>query len=147
MIRNKLGQFIKGSMIGANNIRWNGGKTIDKYGYIKILKPNFPMSDSKGYVYEHRFKMSEHLGRLLTRQEVVHHINGDIKDNRLTNLKLTVHFNHKSLHGKGRYFSVNTRQKMSIARTKWWATYKANSSFPNPSLSPQLKLLNKSSND
>lgn len=85
---------------GKNNHRWNGGKTKDKHGYIKILKPNHPMSDSKGYVYKHRFIMSEAVGRILTRQDVVHHIDGNITNNSIKNLQLMTHKEHKSLHGK-----------------------------------------------
>ncbi len=97
-MRNKLGQFIKGENVGASNTRWNGGKTIDRYGYIKILDYENPMSDSKGYVYEHRLVMSKKLGRFLTKKDYVHHINGIKTDNQIKNLELMTQRKHKQIH-------------------------------------------------
>ena len=54
-------------------------KITTKQGYILIWKPGHPNSNKgkqKGYVFEHRLVMSEHLGRPLESGEVVHHING-----------------------------------------------------------------------
>jgi hypothetical protein len=46
----------------------------------------------------HRAVVSEHLGRPLTKNEVVHHVNGDIRDNRLENLLLLTEEEHVELH-------------------------------------------------
>ena len=84
--------------IGAKNPRWNGGKTVDRYGYEKVFNPESSMSDSKGYVYTHRLVVSKSLGRILSKDEVVHHINEDKQDNRIQNLQLMTHREHKRLH-------------------------------------------------
>ena len=44
--------------------------------------------------------MEEHLGRYLTRDELVHHINGDKADDLLKNLELTTYPEHTSYHRK-----------------------------------------------
>ena len=48
--------------------------------------------------YEHRTIMEQHLGRPLTDDEVVHHINGDTFDNRIENLQLMTRTEHTRLH-------------------------------------------------
>lgn len=47
---------------------------------------------------EHRLIMEQHIGRKLSRQEVVHHINGDKRDNRLENLQIMTQDEHNKLH-------------------------------------------------
>lgn len=77
-------------------------KITTKQGYILIWKPGHPNSNKgkqKGYVFEHRLVMSEHLGRPLESGEVVHHINGNKSDNRIENLELLTNVEHMRKHG------------------------------------------------
>jgi len=73
---------------GGNHPMWTGGRVFDKDGYILIASPGHKRANARGYVLEHRIKMEKKLGRILTEQEVVHHKNGNIQDNRISNLML-----------------------------------------------------------
>jgi len=74
---------------GPNGYSKNRKKTLkDSHGYIKIFKPEHPNANKIGYVKEHVFVMSEHLGRKIENQETIHHKNGIRHDNRLENLEL-----------------------------------------------------------
>lgn len=90
---------------GANNPAWRGGRISDGRGYVMVwidlTDPMFCMATvpRRQYVFEHRLVMARHLGRPLTRQETVHHINGIRDDNRLENLQL-----RSSAHGPGAAF-------------------------------------------
>lgn len=73
---------------GKRSFAWKGGRIKDKSGYIQIWKPEHPNCKSAGYLHEHRYIMSEYLGRPLRDGENVHHKNGIRDDNRIENLEL-----------------------------------------------------------
>jgi uncharacterized protein (DUF1330 family) len=73
---------------GSKNPNWKGGRHSEKKGYVFVLAKGHPHPKFGGYVYEHRLVMEKHLGRYLKPSEVVHHINGNKKDNRIENLQL-----------------------------------------------------------
>jgi predicted RNA-binding Zn-ribbon protein involved in translation (DUF1610 family) len=83
---------IRKTCSGEAHPNWSGGKYTHIDGYIVVhVPPNSPffdMADSKGYCLEHRLVMATHIGRCLLAEEVVHHINGDKKDNHIGNLEL-----------------------------------------------------------
>src|SRR5262245_38465839 len=62
-----------GAQHGARNAGWRGGRTVDKSGYVLLLRPEHPYANRHGYVREHRLVMEQVLGRYLLPTEVVHH--------------------------------------------------------------------------
>ena len=64
------------------------------------LVPSHPNATKNGYVLLHRVIVENEVGRLLTSEEVVHHINHNPYDCRLCNLKLMTKYEHRILHDK-----------------------------------------------
>ena len=85
---------------GEEHYNWKGGTYVTS-GYVLEYAPEHPEAfRRKGYVHQHRLVMERKLKRYLTSDEIVHHINGDSKDNRIDNLELHSRSTHISLHKK-----------------------------------------------
>lgn len=78
------------------------GRKEHSDGYILVYVPDHPAADRNGYVLEHRFVVEQSIGRYLSSDEYVHHINGDKQDNRLENLEITNMREHAKIHMKER---------------------------------------------
>lgn len=73
---------------GASNINWEGGIKKCSNGYIWIKCKHHPRADNQNYIYEHILIAEMKLGRHLTPDECIHHINEIRDDNRPENLYL-----------------------------------------------------------
>ena len=92
-------EFIK--RVYEDKYQGNRHKAIN--GYTLITSYDHPNRDSHNNVLEHILIMTEYLGRELTKDEIIHHINFIRNDNRLENLYLC---DSRSDHGKVHY-SIN----------------------------------------
>lgn len=71
---------------------------LPKYSYPKKEKKNYQTKKIQGKVIlKHRWVMEQHLGRKLSRHEVVHHIDGDRHNNNIENLMVMTQSEHLKL--------------------------------------------------
>jgi hypothetical protein len=98
-------KWLSENSIAHKNPSWKGGRVKTNEGYIRIYMPNHPESN-KQYVLEHRLIMEQKLGRYLTKDELVHHLNGIKDDNRPENLVVTF----KPAHEKKTIEKVQARR-------------------------------------
>jgi len=88
--------------------KYHGGPT---YTLVRLYPPDpyYVMGSIRNkrckrpcsHVPEHRLVMAKHLGRLLTRDEYVHYLNGDTLDNRIENLAIVTNSSHKTTFAAG----------------------------------------------
>lgn len=70
------------------NYFWNGGRTVDRDGYVLVRATTHPYATRNGYVREHRLVVEQQLGRYLLPAEVVDHIDGNRGNNDPSNLRV-----------------------------------------------------------
>ncbi len=75
-------------------------------GYLYFMDKAHPLADKYGFVYHHRHIASLKLGRWLTVDELVHHIDEDRTNNVPNNLKIS----DRSAHGKTHKPEVTERE-------------------------------------
>lgn len=85
---------------GAAAPSFKTGKNTNERGYVRLTTTD--EKDGKQTNYEHVSVMEKHLGRRLTKDECVHHINHVRHDNRIENLELMAKSDHARLHLKKR---------------------------------------------
>lgn len=85
---------------------WYIQRIYDAGDYYFAYVPEHPNSNYNGYVLLHRAIVENYLGRVLDTNEVVHHKNGNKKDNRTENLQVMTNEEHVKLHNSeiGRQF-------------------------------------------
>lgn len=104
-------------LIGPNNSNWKGGRA-NQGGYIAILIPDHPFSDINERVKEERLVVEAHIGRFLTKKEIIHHKDEIKTNNKIENLQIVSTSGHAKIHGnmKGKFHSAKTKEKMRQAK-------------------------------
>lgn len=61
---------------------------VDTFGYVQVWEPDHPNAVFKGWIAQHRLVASQMIGRPLTSDDEVHHVNRIKHDNRPENLEV-----------------------------------------------------------
>ena len=85
-------------MKGKDHNCWKGGKITKGDNYVGIWNPTHERADNQGYVYEHTLVLEKEIGRLPNKNEVIHHIDLDKKNNNIDNLYLCDSRKHLVCH-------------------------------------------------
>ena len=85
---------------GENGANWNGGKRQTSNGYVQLLMKDHPRSDLNGYVMEHIVVWERETGIPVKPEFVIHHLDGNKKNNDISNLCLMKRGAHTTYHNR-----------------------------------------------
>lgn len=102
---------------GANHPNWNGGRGI-KCGYWTVYAPDHPRAMKNRRVWEHIIVMEKYLGREITKDEHIHHIDFNRKNNSPDNLYVCSAKEHAAIHGS---LERVVRKLLKYGTIKWFA--------------------------
>jgi hypothetical protein len=94
--RDCINKWKSENWIGENNHRWKGGILKPHNGYVYVK------TGYRQYRLQHIIVMEDHIGRSLSKCEVVHHKDGNKQNNSIGNLELMTRSEHMKLHQKKR---------------------------------------------
>lgn len=86
---------------GKNSPTWKGGEYVASDGYKMVRVNSGTLNRKSGwnqYQKEHVYLIEKELNRKLTKNEIVHHIDGNKLNNSLNNLWLCDHSKHRTAH-------------------------------------------------
>lgn len=82
---------------GYKNPNWRGGQIVEETGRVLVYAPDHPNANGC-YVYRYRIVAAEKLGRPLSDDEIVHHIDGNVSNDVPENLEVMTQSEHFSTH-------------------------------------------------
>lgn len=100
------------------------------YRYKKIRLP-----DGGGVIDEHRYLMQEHLGRLLTADEIVHHKDENKLNNVIENLEVMSRADHLKLHRP-----AHDKRKWTHEERQAYSKMHSRERHPMSKVTPQIAL-------
>ena len=80
--------------------------------------PSHPAADRRGRVRRARLVIEQQIGRLLTRNELAHHINFDVADDRPDNLMVMTRWSHTVLHHRLRQLAIEDHFRLWLSRAE-----------------------------
>lgn len=92
-----LGLFRSEHLTGSLGANFQTGNQFDRK-YIRVIAPWHPNKANDSTEALHRIVVEARLGRFLSREEIVHHIDGNPENNHWTNLKIMLQSEHAKDH-------------------------------------------------